>query len=86
MRLEAFRLAKIGDKCVGVPVPDTVYRLEPLNLLQVFLGDFVFEKFKPVSDRLAVSLFDRREVRRWSLNFVAHQSNITERVSGCAYA
>ena len=86
MRLEAFQLAKIGDKCVGVTVPDTVHRLEPLDLLQVFLGDFVFKKFKPMSDRPAVLFFDRREVRRWSLNFVAHLSNITERVSGCAYA
>ena len=53
-------------------VTNSMFRLEPLNLFQVFRGEYVFEKFKPMSNRFAVRRLDRREVRCWSLHFVGH--------------
>ncbi len=61
---------------------DAVLRLEPLDLFQVLFVEHVFKKLKPVSHGLAVRFLDGREVRRWSLNFVGHEINITEWISG----
>lgn len=71
--LQSAFLSEHRDESVGVTVPDLVIFFEPRDLAHVRRVEHIgLQQSHPIIDRVAVLLFDRREVTLRSLDFLGH--------------
>ncbi len=55
---------------IGVPVAKPMLSLQPCNDLHVLLALAPTDKFKPVTDGVAMFLLDKREIGGWPFDFL----------------
>jgi len=72
-RLQTAFLSEHRDESVGMSVPDLVILFEPRDLIHVRRIEHIgLQQTHPVLDRMAVLLFNRREIACGSLDFLGH--------------